>query len=594
MVFMFFCPAFLLLTPPPPTPRRYGPKRGASAAAVAPVLPTTPGSPIAVAARVISQEESVRSTLRMKRAAEAIALEDARILAEVKRQEEQRRRQSEHRVAASPPLPRTKDDHGDDPAEEEEDARARGSLPSNPMSCCTLCPCMTKKQAEKMRVRALRVLAAREEAEIDQDRALALTLEVLRRKHADKRRGVSTLPSVPGNKRAHSPPRKSRRPDNHRTTLARRVKDSAARLCGLSQAQVLLLRRSRKLGREGDAPRTVSERRTEQLAQPKEHRPATRTRCGRVMTLVSSSNTSVAALAAREVQMKTRWYLVVRRQLASKVSRNPATDALVEELTKTMTDKEKRAFLHACLADAKECTHRPYTRSAAAVARHRRGGAGDGATGGGEEAKDGSGPGASIDAFLYRMDAQERAKNAAMEHRRGELAYKAVLDKRVCPDCGAEQSYDEVEEKRKICPNCEAEYRKPKTWASVRKIRTFALGSHRSYDGAEGERLFWEDIEDDFFCRLQHDAARRQASLESRSAALYQDWTFRPTLSAASERVVDESAWAGSFSKLLYTFRLSPALHPGQLDSGVHVKVGADLSLHLAATRTHLLASRTF
>ncbi|CAM9111508.1 unnamed protein product [Ectocarpus sp. 4 AP-2014] len=399
----------------------------------------------------------------MKRAAEAIALEDARIPAEVKRQEEQRRRQSERRVVASPPLPRTEDDHGDDPAEEEDDARAR--------------------QAEKMRVRALRALAAREEAAIDRDRALELTLEVLRRKHADKRRGVSTFPSAPGNKRVHSPPRKSRRPDDHQTSLARRVKDSAAsRSCGLSQAQVLLLRRSKKLDREGGAPRTVSERRTEQLAQPKEHRPATRTR-------------------------------------------NPATEALVQELTKTMTDKEKRAFLHACLADAKECTHRPYTRSAAAGARHRRGGAGDGATGGGEEAKHGSGPGASIDAFLYRMDAQERAKNAAMEHRRGELAYKAALDKRVCPGCGAEQSYDEVEEKRKICPNCEAEYRKPKTWASVRKgflnrveafqeskreafqaatqsrMRTFALGSHRSYDGAERERLFWEDIGDDFVYR---------------------------------------------------------------------------------------------
>ncbi|CAM9952553.1 unnamed protein product [Ectocarpus sp. 13 AM-2016] len=400
----------------------------------------------------------------MKRAAEAIALEDARILAQAKRQEEQRRRHSEHRVAASPPFPRPEDDHGDDPAEEEDDdARAR--------------------QAEKMRVRALRALVAREEAEIDRDRALELTLEVLRRKHADKRRGVSTIPSAPGSKRAHSPPRKSRRPDDHRTNLARRVKDSAAsRSCGLSQAQVLLLRRSRKLGREGDAPRTVSERRTEQLAQPKEHRPATR-------------------------------------------ARNPATEALVEELTRTMTDTEKRAFLHACLADAKECTHRPYTRSAAAAARHRRGGAGDGGTGGGEEAKDGSGPGTSIDAFLYRMDAQERAKNAAMEHRRGELAYKAVLDKRVCPGCGAEQSYDEVEEKRKICPNCEAEYRKPKTWASVRKdflnrveafqeskreafqaamqgtMRTYALGSRRSCDGAERERLFWEDIEDDFVFR---------------------------------------------------------------------------------------------
>ncbi|CAM9170423.1 unnamed protein product [Ectocarpus sp. 12 AP-2014] len=31
-----------------------------------------------------------------------------------------------------------------------------------------------------------------------------------------------------------------------------------------------------------------------------------------------------------------------------------------------------------------------------------------------------------------------------MEHRRGELAYKAVLDKRVCAGCGGVQSYDEV------------------------------------------------------------------------------------------------------------------------------------------------------
>ena len=46
--------------------------------------------------------------------------------------------------------------------------------------------------------------------------------------------------------------------------------------------------------------------------------------------------------------------------------------------------------------------------------------------------------------------------------------------------------------------------------------------------------------------RLQEDAARRQASLKSRSTALYQDWTFQPTLSPASQRVVGESAWAGA------------------------------------------------
>lgn len=37
-----------------------------------------------------------------------------------------------------------------------------------------------------------------------------------------------------------------------------------------------------------------------------------------------------------------------------------------------------------------------------------------------------------------------------MEHRRGELAYRDVLDKRVCPGCGAEQSYDEVRDQRRF------------------------------------------------------------------------------------------------------------------------------------------------
>lgn len=74
-----------------------------------------------------------------------------------------------------------------------------------------------------------------------------------------------------------------------------------------------------------------------------------------------------------------------------------------------MTDKERRAFLHACLADAKECTHKPYTRAAA---QRKRGGSegrdGQGREDEDEDAKDGAG--AKDSSFLYRMDAQERAK----------------------------------------------------------------------------------------------------------------------------------------------------------------------------------------
>lgn len=80
----------------------------------------------------------------------------------------------------------------------------------------------------------------------------------------------------------------------------------------------------------------------------------------------------------------------------------------MEQLTKRMTDKDKRAFLHACLEDARECTHRPQTRSAAA--RRARDAEGSGQREGDEETKDEPGVAAKRDAFLYRVDAQERAK----------------------------------------------------------------------------------------------------------------------------------------------------------------------------------------
>lgn len=88
--------------------------------------------------------------------------------------------------------------------------------------------------------------------------------------------------------------------------------------------------------------------------------------------------------------------------------RHPATEALVDRLTKRMTDKEKRAFLHACLEDARECTHRPRTRSAAA--RNGRGAEGSGDREGDEEAKGEQGAATKRDVFLYRVHAQERAK----------------------------------------------------------------------------------------------------------------------------------------------------------------------------------------
>jgi ribosomal protein S27AE len=70
---------------------------------------------------------------------------------------------------------------------------------------------------------------------------------------------------------------------------------------------------------------------------------------------------------------------------------------------------------------------------------------------------------------LLPLHTTTAATSAALLHRRGEEAYKTVLDKRQCPQCTAVQSYDEVKEKRKLCPNCNVEYQRPRVWAAVRK-----------------------------------------------------------------------------------------------------------------------------
>lgn len=79
----------------------------------------------------------------------------------------------------------------------------------------------------------------------------------------------------------------------------------------------------------------------------------------------------------------------------------------MEELTRGMTVKQKRAFLHACFTDVRECTHKPHI-NVSGQRGPRRGGDGTRQDEVADEAKDEAG--AKKAAFLYRMDAQERAQ----------------------------------------------------------------------------------------------------------------------------------------------------------------------------------------
>lgn len=117
---------------------------------------------------------------------------------------------------------------------------------------------------------------------------------------------------------------------------------------------------------------------------------------------------------------------------------------------------------HSTYDDAKETTFRPtiHGRSKRAEAKQRA------------DVDDDDGPVRKEDpkySFISRQEAEERNRREELAYKIGKQDYDALLNKRVCPKCGAKQSYDEVKEKRKLCPNCRVEYIIPLTWAQVSK-----------------------------------------------------------------------------------------------------------------------------
>lgn len=92
------------------------------------------------------------------------------------------------------------------------------------------------------------------------------------------------------------------------------------------------------------------------------------------------------------------------------------------------------------LDDAKNCTFRPTLTSTSAESGRAKGSHGD------DDAKSN---------FIERQEAAARSRREEQDFSIGKAAYDKLVDKKICPKCGAKQSYDEVKEKRKKCPNCQ-------------------------------------------------------------------------------------------------------------------------------------------
>ncbi|CAN0058743.1 unnamed protein product, partial [Phaeothamnion confervicola] len=154
---------------------------------------------------------------------------------------------------------------------------------------------------------------------------------------------------------------------------------------------------------------------------------------------------AVAAKAARMTRRRRDGLAQHREKGPDMVWRTVESECYVRECISALPEKEARLLTYGPFVEGKNCTHRPRTRG------RRRGGGGGGDPGSGTDEEKKVGAVEDKDAFFYTMDAKRREHETAMELRRGQQAYAAMLDKKVCPKCGAVQSYDEVGCRRSRC-----------------------------------------------------------------------------------------------------------------------------------------------
>jgi hypothetical protein len=155
-----------------------------------------------------------------------------------------------------------------------------------------------------------------------------------------------------------------------------------------------------------------------------------------------------------------------------------STDVYGRTIKDVSNAAQKRLFKFASRDDALNCTFRP------------RLGKGDPL---GEDAKsddDGT------NNFIQRQDAWGRKVRQAREHAAGEKEYACVIDKKMCPSCGAIQKYDEIVNKRDRCPECAVAYKSSSAIKLARERELLGASNDAETCGKCGARQTLEELLD--------------------------------------------------------------------------------------------------
>jgi len=209
---------------------------------------------------------------------------------------------------------------------------------------------------------------------------------------------------------------------------------------------------------------------------------------------------------------------------------------------------------HTTYSDAQNCRFRPIT--VAGIKRRKLAA---------QQSNDNNNDNRKEDAkfnFINRQEADERTRREELEFEIGKKDYDAIVDKKMCPKCGAKKSYDEVKEKKKLCPNCKVEYCHAVDWAKISKS-FFRKGHEYAQRSQEHRARIAKEIEEEtyvtkkmidhetgsiiemkqplkqkitaaeeteFFARMEEKLRRRESKLQQLESESLASCTFQPSV----------------------------------------------------------------
>jgi hypothetical protein len=169
--------------------------------------------------------------------------------------------------------------------------------------------------------------------------------------------------------------------------------------------------------------------------------------------------------------------------------------------------------------------------------------------------------------FMKRFESSHESKSLAINHKRAKAEYDARINKKQCPKCHTEQSYDEFVNHKTTCRDCKVKFRHPVCWQEVgdqfldrmeskqeereskladiesKTAPPFSLPVKAVYDPEYGvvrtvkpARQTWAHVSDSFLQRMENDACKRKANSElARQQSLCDpECTFAPRLETAN------------------------------------------------------------